>query len=52
MNNWTIELAPDYLYAVNDEPKREYLWLLSLTPKMDAAVYEKISRARPRRDLM
>lgn len=36
-----MELAPDYRYAVNGEPKREYLWLLSLTPKMDAAVYEK-----------
>jgi apolipoprotein D and lipocalin family protein len=39
---WIIDLAPDYSYAVIGEPSREYLWLLSRTPKMDAALYEKI----------
>ncbi len=39
---WIIELAPDYSYAVIGEPSRQYLWLLSRTPKMEAALYEKI----------
>lgn len=39
---WVIDLAPDYSYAVIGEPKREYLWLLSRTPTIDAALYEKI----------
>lgn len=38
---WIIDLAPDYSYAVIGEPRREYLWLLSRTPKMGAAAYEK-----------
>mgnify|MGYP003406561808 FL=1 len=39
---WIIDLAPDYSYAVIGEPSREYLWLLSRTPKMGAELYEKI----------
>jgi apolipoprotein D and lipocalin family protein len=39
---WIIDLAPDYSYAVIGEPSRAYLWILSRTPKMDAALYEKI----------
>jgi len=41
-NYWVIDLADDYSYAVIGEPGRKYLWILSRTPKMDDAVYEKI----------
>jgi apolipoprotein D and lipocalin family protein len=37
-----IELDPEYRYAVVSEPKREFLWILSRTPKMDEAVYAGI----------
>jgi apolipoprotein D and lipocalin family protein len=41
-NYWVIDLAEDYSYAVIGEPDREYLWILSRTPKMEDAVYERI----------
>jgi len=31
---WILELAEDYRYALVGEPKREYVWLLSRTPKL------------------
>jgi apolipoprotein D and lipocalin family protein len=44
---WIIELANDYSYAVVGHPNREYLWILSRTPRMDSKIYsmllEKIS---------
>ena len=42
-NYWVIDLAPDYSYAVVGEPGRDYLWILSRTPELPAAVYEKIA---------
>lgn len=33
---WVIGLAPDYSYAVVGDPSREYLWILSRTPTLDA----------------
>ncbi len=39
---WIIDLAEDYSYAVIGEPSREYLWILSRTPKIDDTIYEKI----------
>lgn len=46
-NYWIIDLDPDYRWAVVGEPKREYLWILSRQPTLDAAVYEGIlERAR------
>ena len=39
---WIIDLADDYSYAVVSHPKKKYLWILSRTPKMDDAVYQKI----------
>ena len=42
-NYWIIDLDPDYRYAVVSEPGREYLWILSRTPKLDPAVYEAIT---------
>ena len=41
-NYWVIDLAEDYSYAVVGEPNREYLWILSRTPKIEDAVYERI----------
>ncbi len=39
---WVIELSPNYEYAVIGEPKREYLWILSRSPKMDEALYQEL----------
>jgi apolipoprotein D and lipocalin family protein len=41
-NYWVIDLADDYSYAVVGEPDREYLWILSRTPRMDDAVYQRV----------
>ena len=32
---WIIELGPEYEYAVVGHPSREYLWILSRTPRME-----------------
>lgn len=39
---WIIDLADDYSYAVVSHPNREYLWILSRTPKMDKSIYDGI----------
>ena len=39
---WIIDLAEDYSYAVVGEKKREYLWILSRTPKIDEGLYQAI----------
>lgn len=39
---WIIDLADDYSYAVVSHPSRNYLWILSRTPKMDENIYEEI----------
>jgi apolipoprotein D and lipocalin family protein len=39
---WIIDLAEDYSYAVVGEPGRDYLWILSRTPKMDDDLYAAI----------
>lgn len=39
---WIIDLADDYSYAVVSHPGKNYLWILSRTPKMDEAVYTQI----------
>jgi len=39
---WIVDLDPDYRYAVVSEPKREYLWILSRTPQLDASLYDSI----------
>jgi len=41
---WIIELAPDYSYSVVGTPDRKYLWILSRTPQMDAATYDRLVR--------
>ena len=39
---WVIDLDPDYRWAVVGHPSREYLWILSRSPQMDAATYDGI----------
>lgn len=39
---WVIELAPDYSYALIGEPKREYLWVLARSPKMNDAALQRL----------
>jgi apolipoprotein D and lipocalin family protein len=44
---WIIELDEDYRWAVVGEPKRKYLWILSRTPVMDDAVFDRIVSGLP-----
>lgn len=39
---WVIDLDPSYRWAVVGEPSRQYLWILSRTPALDAGVYASI----------
>jgi apolipoprotein D and lipocalin family protein len=39
---WIIDLGTDYEFAVVGHPGRDYLWLLSRTPTMEQAVYDRI----------
>ena len=45
---WIIDLdEKNYSYAVVGHPNRQYLWILSRTPKMDKGLYDAIvSRAK------
>ncbi|MEP6632699.1 MAG: lipocalin family protein [Luteimonas sp.] len=38
---WVIDLDPGYQWAVVGEPRRKYLWILSRTPSMDRAAFER-----------
>jgi apolipoprotein D and lipocalin family protein len=38
-NYWVIDLDPAYTLAAVSEPKREYLWILSRTPKVAPQAY-------------
>ena len=37
-----LALAPDYSYSLVGDPGREYLWVLSRSPRMDPATYERL----------
>jgi apolipoprotein D and lipocalin family protein len=39
---WIIDLDEHYTYAVVGHPSRDYLWILSRSPRMDDSVYEQI----------
>jgi apolipoprotein D and lipocalin family protein len=39
---WIIGLGSAYEYAVVGHPNRDYLWILSRTPQMDEALYNRI----------
>jgi apolipoprotein D and lipocalin family protein len=38
---WVIGLDPDYRWAVVGEPSRRWLWVLSRTPKLEQAEFDK-----------
>lgn len=39
---WVIDLDPGYQLVAVSEPSREYLWVLSRTPVVDAQAYERL----------
>jgi apolipoprotein D and lipocalin family protein len=39
---WIIDLGENYDYAVVGHPTRRYLWILSRTPEIDDALYDRI----------
>jgi apolipoprotein D and lipocalin family protein len=39
---WIIALDPEYGWAVVGHPGRDYLWILSRSPRMDAALYRTL----------
>ncbi len=41
-DHWVVLLDDDYRYAVVSEPSRERLWILSRTPELDSATYDRI----------
>jgi apolipoprotein D and lipocalin family protein len=41
-NYWVMALDADYQWALVGEPSRQFLWLLSRSPKLDAALQERI----------
>lgn len=41
-NYWVIDLDPGYQLVAVSEPNREYLWVLSRTPAVDAAAYQAL----------
>lgn len=44
---WIIDLDEDYTYAVVGDPTRQFLWILSRTPTLDAATYDQILQRLP-----
>jgi apolipoprotein D and lipocalin family protein len=38
---WILGIGPDYTWAVAGSPTRDRLWILSRTPEMSAASYER-----------
>ncbi len=44
---WILMLDTDYSYAVVGEPSREYLWILSRTPKLSHEVLDTILTKLP-----
>jgi apolipoprotein D and lipocalin family protein len=41
-NYWVIDLDPGYRLAAVSEPSREFLWILSRTPTVDAVAYQAL----------
>jgi apolipoprotein D and lipocalin family protein len=41
-NYWIIDLDPEYRWAVVGDPSRDYFWILSREPQLDAVLYQKI----------
>jgi apolipoprotein D and lipocalin family protein len=43
-NYWVVALDADYRWAIVSEPRREYLWVLSRTPTLDATTDAALMR--------
>lgn len=41
-DHWVIDLDPAYQLVAVSEPKREYLWILSRSMKVDSAAYDAL----------
>ena len=41
---WVLDVDPDYQWALVGEPDRRYLWILSRTPSMDAALLARLKQ--------
>ena len=39
---WVLALGPDYQWVLVGEPSREYAWVLSRTPTLDAATLDAV----------
>jgi apolipoprotein D and lipocalin family protein len=39
---WVLDLTDDYQAVLVGTPNREYLWILSRTPTLDAAIYQRL----------
>jgi apolipoprotein D and lipocalin family protein len=39
---WILDLGANYEYAVVGDPSRDYLWILSRTPQIDEALYQRL----------
>ena len=39
---WIIDLDPEYRWAVIGEPKRQYFWILSRSPQITPALYNRL----------
>lgn len=39
---WVIDLDPQYQLVAVSEPKREYLWVLSRSPKVETVAYQAL----------
>jgi len=42
---WILDLTDDYRAALVGTPNREYLWVLSRTPQLDEATYQRLVAA-------
>jgi apolipoprotein D and lipocalin family protein len=41
-NYWILDLDPDYQTALVGTPNRRYLWMLSRSPQLDGATYQRM----------
>ncbi|MEK8049438.1 lipocalin family protein [Ideonella sp. DXS22W] len=39
---WVVDLDGDYQLSIVSEPRREFLWVLSRTPAVDAATWQRV----------
>jgi apolipoprotein D and lipocalin family protein len=44
-NYWILDVTDDYRAALVGDPGRQYLWILSRTPRLDEATYQRMVAA-------